>query len=159
MIKYTLHMIPLKIKWAFQRMKRGYSDADVYAIDDWFCRVVPPMLEQLGREAHGYPQRVWEETGVDEATGLISPKERDVVASKRWENELRYMASLIREGSEATRTAVNKYDKEIEKQTYHQGDKILNLWIEEEKKIWKDCERKLREGLKMFADMFYELGD
>lgn len=55
MIKYTLHMIPLKIKWAFQRMKRGYSDADVYAIDDWFCRVVPPMLEQLGREAHGYP--------------------------------------------------------------------------------------------------------
>ena len=36
-----------KIKYAFQRMKKGYSDEDICEIDTWFLRVVPKMLREF----------------------------------------------------------------------------------------------------------------
>lgn len=44
-----------EIKWAFQRMKYGYSDCDVWNIDDWFLDSIVPMLQQLKENLHGYP--------------------------------------------------------------------------------------------------------
>ena len=34
-----------KIKWALQRVKRGYSDYDVYDVDMWFLNIMPRMLD------------------------------------------------------------------------------------------------------------------
>ena len=46
--------LPKEIKWFCQRGKRGYSDMDVYGIDDWFLTVIVPMLRQLKETKHGW---------------------------------------------------------------------------------------------------------
>lgn len=35
------------IREAFQRMKKGYCDLDIFEMDTWFLRVVPKMLREL----------------------------------------------------------------------------------------------------------------
>lgn len=41
-------------KWASQRARRGYADTDVWDMDDWFLRVLPPMLRDLAND-DAYP--------------------------------------------------------------------------------------------------------
>ena len=35
-----LSFIPKEIKWFFQRGFRGYSDRDVWNIDEWFLNII-----------------------------------------------------------------------------------------------------------------------
>lgn len=44
-----------RVKWFIQRGYRGYADCDVWNMNSWLCRVMIPMLEELDRNAHGYP--------------------------------------------------------------------------------------------------------
>ena len=43
------------IKHAYQRIRYGYCDRDVWSIDWWFLSVIPNMLEDLKETTHGYP--------------------------------------------------------------------------------------------------------
>lgn len=44
------------LKYAYQRIKRGYCDADLWEIDGWFLTVVPDMLKQFSKTRKGYPE-------------------------------------------------------------------------------------------------------
>ena len=48
-----------KLKWSWQRLKRGYSDYDVDEFNTWFQSVIPPMLlalrKQYEKPMAGYP--------------------------------------------------------------------------------------------------------
>lgn len=44
------------VKYAFQRMKKGYSDGDVSDMDEWFLRIVPKMLGELKKNANSNPE-------------------------------------------------------------------------------------------------------
>ena len=44
-----------EIRWAFQRMKYGYSECDVWNIDSYFLQTIVPMLEDLQRNGISYP--------------------------------------------------------------------------------------------------------
>ena len=46
------------IRWAHQRVHRGYSDYDVGDIDVWFNRTVPDMLLDFKNSVTGYPMRL-----------------------------------------------------------------------------------------------------
>lgn len=43
------------LKWSVQRIKRGYSDCDVWDFDQYITRVLADGLMQLALTAHGYP--------------------------------------------------------------------------------------------------------
>ena len=43
-----------RLRWARQRAVRGYADTDVWDMDEWFLRVLPPMLRDLA-DSDGYP--------------------------------------------------------------------------------------------------------
>lgn len=43
------------LKYCGQRINRGWCDADLYSIHDWFLVTVPSMLEQYKRTRHGSP--------------------------------------------------------------------------------------------------------
>lgn len=45
--KELFNRIKLDLKWAYQRVQRGYSDYDVGDIDIWFEYVMPGILETL----------------------------------------------------------------------------------------------------------------
>ena len=48
----------LSIKYAFQRMKYGSCEKDVYDIDDWFIRTLLPMLKYFKSISTGVPVNV-----------------------------------------------------------------------------------------------------
>ena len=43
------------IRFAYQRIKYGYCDSDVWSIDLWFLNVMPGMLQHLKDTTHSYP--------------------------------------------------------------------------------------------------------
>lgn len=42
-------------KWARQRVRKGYSESDVWDIDVWFYGVVPDMLLDFKKSCEGFP--------------------------------------------------------------------------------------------------------
>lgn len=45
----------LWLKWFIQRGSRGWADCDVWSIDSYLSEVIPPMIERLNGNTHGYP--------------------------------------------------------------------------------------------------------
>ena len=44
------------IKYSFQRMRKGYCDYDVFAINHWFLRIMPQMLTELQEKRKSFPE-------------------------------------------------------------------------------------------------------
>ena len=43
------------IKWAYQRVTKGYCDRDVWDVQGWFLNTIPYMLKDLKNTTHSYP--------------------------------------------------------------------------------------------------------
>ena len=48
------------LKWAKQRVVRGYADCDVWNLDSWFSKVVSGALMNLAENHHGWPDSFFE---------------------------------------------------------------------------------------------------
>lgn len=101
------------IKHAYQRIRYGYCDRDVWSIDWWFLSVVPNMLEDLKETTHGYPSMPDDFSQALVGTG--APEEVDEEGMKRWKNILSEMIFLFREANEDTCTKKNPYEEEHDK--------------------------------------------
>lgn len=101
------------IRFAYQRIKYGYCDSDIWSIDYWFLNVMPGMLQQLKDTTHSYPcfqgsiSHALCENGMSEDT--------DNEGVKQWEAILSEMIFLLNEANEDTCTRENKYKKEYDK--------------------------------------------
>lgn len=47
-----------KIKWFIQRGKRGYSDEDIWSLDNYLMEWLPKALRQLAKHHIGYPAKL-----------------------------------------------------------------------------------------------------
>ena len=57
-IKNVWHRIEarlIKIKYFFQRGRKGYCDYDLYAFDDWLTEMMPRALREFKDKTHGWP--------------------------------------------------------------------------------------------------------
>lgn len=70
------------IKFAFQRMKKGYCDYDTWDIDSYLDKILPGMLRQMARETISAPVRV-EDGKIHQLT------------DDEWKSELRQAALMI----------------------------------------------------------------
>ena len=50
-----LSEIFLRMKWAFQRVYRGWDDRAVWSVDIWLSEMLPPILRRLKVVKHGIP--------------------------------------------------------------------------------------------------------
>ena len=107
--KLTKKEIAFNERMAKQRIKRGFSDEDVWSIDYWFCETISPMLKQLAKTSHGYIE-------LDQNGDIISNedkhKENAEVYIKRWTDTILHMAHLADEMNEDTCSMKNPYDKD-----------------------------------------------
>ena len=174
------------IKYAYQRVKYGYCDKDVWNIDDWFLSIVPNMLEDLRTTSHWDP-----ETQLEPDAGEISSKE----SPQKWNDILSEMEYLLRESSEVTCSKKNQYEprvaivrdefskkygdfgeklrtsKEIKQDeekkvfTMHFPDELPEnkelwaLYLEEERKLQEYRQQCRQKGLSLFQKWFDYLGD
>ncbi len=101
------------IKHAYQRIRYGYCDRDVWSIDWWFLNVIPNMLEDLKETTHGYPSMP--DDFAQALVGTGAPKEVDDEGMKRWKDILTEMIFLFREANAETCTKKNPYEEEYDK--------------------------------------------
>lgn len=73
------------IKFAYQRITRGYSDYDVYDLDFYISNLLSEMLNHLADTTNGYP------CGVDEEIEN---------GYEKWQEELRQAAKYIKDATE-----------------------------------------------------------
>lgn len=60
-LRYWLEEKRDQHRYRRQRAKRGYSDYDQWAMQDWFIRTARPMLQTLSERTYHYPEEVTEE--------------------------------------------------------------------------------------------------
>ena len=49
----SIYLIPRQIKWAYQRVTRGFSDRDMWSADSFLARQIAGMLNWIVNEGHG----------------------------------------------------------------------------------------------------------
>lgn len=54
-LRYNPRELRREVRWGIQRWRRGYSDRDVWNLDNHLATIIPPMMRQLGHELHGVP--------------------------------------------------------------------------------------------------------
>lgn len=125
-----------EIKYAFQRMKKGYCDRDLWSIDYWFLEQIPKMLKQFNKNRMGHQPKLGYKVvnnDIIETKEDITDKDEENVIN--WliinmeklydmlENDYAYWSEMSYEDFEKTRTELH--------------DKVF----------------------KVFADIFYSLWD
>ena len=109
------------IRFAYQRIKYGYCDSDVWSIDLWFLNVMPGMLQHLKDTTHSYP--CFQGSISHALCENVMSEETDNEGVKQWEAILSEMIFLLNEANEDTCTRENKYQKEYDKAQEEFDDK------------------------------------
>lgn len=120
------------LKYAWQRITKGYCDMDVWNLYDWFLQIMPRMLTQLAMNAHGYPANFnsydeWQQWLLDKAEALSSCREDE----SNWNiYEQEYMAHINDEDNETARAITRKYFDEEKRLAEEQQDLLENTFID-----------------------------
>lgn len=91
----------LRIKWAYQRVFRGWDDRVIWSVDWWMADIMPEVLATLMVKKHGTPFMAFD--GEPDEKGEYTDKQMND-AKEKYDNEIRKMirgfqaAHLIHEG-------------------------------------------------------------
>ena len=156
------------IKWAHQRIWRGYCDHDIFSIDCWFTDVMGRMLEQFRKIHDSYPVA----PGYEPHALMLDDKDENDAMSKAWDDTLARMVYLLKEMDEETCSQQNQYADEHfdawlkcqEKEKSSDGERITKCvtldefpeYAELDKK-YTDEEHRIREYRQKCKDEFFEL--
>ena len=128
-----IKMIPREVKWFVQRGIRGWADSDVWSVDWYICKIMPPMLKRLKKIKHGYPCDMTE---------------------KQWDSIISDMIYMFEIASK-----IQNYDavfpskkKETEAINAHRRKFRIKVLTQEEYSRYK-------KGWKLFQEYFYSLWD
>ena len=154
---YILHPIEsikyffVSLKWARQRVKKGYCERDLSEVKDWFFEIMPEMLNEIKKEKSRIPMECYQEAIA--ALGLnpleywdAYNKEVEELAVKKWDEILSQIAFLLGEANYDTCTKKNPYEDEFNrirkefKAKYGEfGEKLMTK--EEKKRAKKGLQR------------------
>ncbi len=123
------------IKWAWQRIYRGWDDRAAWSVDYWLNNMMPDILRRLKKYTHGVPMSMYDNFQPNE-TWEFSDKD-DEGAREKWNKTL----DKIILGFEASQKLSDlNYDWENE---------------DEEKQI----ENTFKDGLNLFVKHYHDLWD
>ena len=167
-----LKRIRKDVKWAHQRIWKGYCDYDLYSIYDWFLEIMPCMLEEYKTNRHG--------SSVSKNTQLLpmTDEERDLAIHAEWDKTLDRMIFMLREMDEHENPYTDEYMKMMLKYregptehadgsvSYHYNDitdskdaELSKKYHDEIKRIdayRNDCKKIFFDE---FSEHFYDLWD
>lgn len=132
-------------KWKRQRIERGFSDADMWEMDEWFADVIPKMLECMADQGSSY--------------------DPDYKSREVWADKLREVARLIRDyrQEERERPGRNIFRTRWERAIYSdpqiKDEELCKRFWEEEKRIQRESYQNLKNGLSMLGQIYPHLWD
>lgn len=142
------------IKWAWQRVTKGYADYDTWDLDYWLVRLLPQAIRTLESGLHGHPYDMTEEEWHAYLLEMAAHFEN---YSTEWENPIELPSFsieelFIKDGQKLHRLSID----EIKNPDYQEKRK---LWLEEEKKHAEYIKEELHKGLSMMEARFGDLWD
>ena len=152
---YILHPIEsikyffVSLKWARQRVKKGYCERDLSEVKDWFFEIMPEMLNEIKKERSRIPMECYQEAIV--AMGLDPVEywnayniEVEELAARKWDEILSQIAFLLGEATYDTCTKKNLFEDE-----FHRIRKEFKAKYGEfgEKLMTKEEKKRAKKGL------------
>lgn len=153
-----------KIKYAYQRVVRGWDDRVVWSVDYWLDDKMPAILRKLKEDMHGTPTSMFPE-GPEYVDETGNPNEAACkIAEARWDEALDKMAA----GFEASwRINDGLYEKELgEYPTMRPKGIDPKAWAKikddnlvASRELRKRDEAIFKEGIALFAEHYHSLWD
>lgn len=116
----NISRIPLGIKWAWQRVFRGFAECDTWNLDNYLLDIIIGGLRHLADYAHSYP----------ESFG----------SCENWQNWLRETANMIEEGNDIEWWYENEWPYEDTAKEMKRRQEVLDnglaRLIEHFKSLW-----------------------
>jgi hypothetical protein len=79
----------LQVRWAWQRVFRGWDDRAAWGTGDWLGKTLGELLVNMADIAHGFPLYYPERNNLPGKVQALYTDERDETAFNRWVNDLR----------------------------------------------------------------------
>jgi hypothetical protein len=127
-----------KIKWFYQRGKRGWADCDTWCIDYHLAKIVPEMLRHLQENAHTYP-------GCDEASTF-----------GKWYDLL---DEMIDGWEAAKRVCDDDYVNKIQPNWFEKDEKLTKKTLDKSCEMMKEDQKLFEKKAKLFIKWFFHLWD
>ena len=155
----------ISLKWAYQRVKKGYCDKDlIFGVENWLLEMLPEVIEEIKREKTTLPLIFYDE--VIKSFGLI-PEEYwdhcnndlyktyheqvDAESEKRWHDILSRISFLLQETVEWKCSKQNPCEEEYIKAKHNapEYEEIRKRYYEEENKLEEYREQCKREAVEL----------
>ena len=158
-------------KWAWQRVKRGYSDYDLMDTDVFLEELIPDMLSRFrDRKTPGqFPviEELFDEAGIsvddymdmqgrtdDEAEK--KKEEMDNMLSSKWDEILSRIIFCFNEQSEDKCSKQNEYEEAFRESRY-QDEELKKKYHKKEKELEKYRNKMREEGFELLCRYFHAL--
>ena len=155
----------VSLKWAYQRVKKGYCDQDlIYGVENWFFEMLPAMIDEIKREKNTIPLVFYDE--VLKSFGL-NPEEYwdhcnndlyetycdrvNAEAERRFHDILSRISFLLQEAVWWKCSKENSYEEKYSNAKSGSPDyeEIRKLYLEEENKLDEYREKCRREAVEL----------
>ncbi len=152
------------IKYAYQRVTRGWDDRAVWSIDWWLDDKMPAMLRKLKEDKHGTPMSMFDGLPTENDDGYTHSDETFAIAEERWNAILDKMIAAF----EASRRMQNMtYEEELgEYPLYRPAGVERETWknVQHDRYLASEVLRErdaviFKEGMALFAEHYSSLWD
>ena len=66
-----------KVKWAYQRLTRGWDDRAVWDMDYYLAGLIPQLVKELKEKGHGFPSDMVPEESIGEISEEVETAVRE----------------------------------------------------------------------------------
>jgi hypothetical protein len=151
-----------KIKFAYQRLTRGWDDRAVWSIDWWLDGMMPDILRKLKKDKHGIPTPMFDGLPVNEQGYHDDPEFR--IAEARWDAVLDKMIAAF---EASRRMDEGLYEEELGEYPLHRPEGVSKEgWkkIKDDRfkasRLLEERDQKIfEEGMKLFVEHYRSLWD
>lgn len=114
-----------KVKWAYQRLTRGWDDRAVWDMDYYLAKLIPQLVKELKEKGHGFPSSMIPVLIPEDFIEELS-KETQILALKRWHDILDSIVEGFEEYSQV-RNCMMHPDYKMEK--FEKGFKLFKKYF------------------------------
>jgi hypothetical protein len=153
-----------KLKFAYQRLTRGWDDRVVWSVDWWMNGIMPDILRQLKEDKHGIPSSMFDGLPTKPDNEWEHTPEAWEIATKRWNDILDKMIA----GFEANQRMKDMiYEDELGAYPLHRPvgvsrdawEKIGEDHFTKSRLLAERDQKIFEEGIKLFAEYYNDLWD
>lgn len=146
------------MKFAYQRITKGYCEPDVWDMDVYLQYLLPDMLRELAETTHGWPQSKefpnfedWQEYLREIALHFENSREDNSTEIEREEDEAFEKILKYREGL--------SLEESIDFKSNPEYQKLQKDWLELTKQVSQMREREKNKAFDKMRNHFFSLWD